>query len=488
MAKTVKVSIIVDDDGSMRLTERSAQKLGTKMDKLGKSAQTADRQLKGVAQASANGSKNFAKQAQGISNGIVPVYAALAAQIFALGAAFRFLQDAGDLASLKEGQTAYAAATGTALGTLTDRIIDATEAQINFRDAAQAAAIGTASGLSPTQLEKLGTAAKDVSIVLGRDVTDSFNRLVRGVTKAEPELLDELGIVLRLKDATEEYARALGKNAQDLNAFERSQAVANDVLAQTEKKYSKIVEITEPSVNTFNQFGKAFDDIVNGIKKAANFLLAPLAKLAAMNPFATLLISAPLLRGLFRQIAPEAADFFGGISTGLDNFSKKLDKANTSLNIDLTQLGELKNDLGAANALAGQASENILKLGKETGVSAFGFKKLAKDGRLSLRAIDINIKNATEGLYEYSNVSKETREAFVDNFKDMRTSVAVLEGKTTASIARTGTRWQLFWVKFQQQSIRALQAVTAAVQKFVNFFLKKYRKNIHRCRDFRFCY
>ena len=67
MAKEVKVSIIVDDNGSMRLTERSAKKLGAGLDKVGRSAQTTDRQLKGVAQASSNGSKNFAKQAQGIS-------------------------------------------------------------------------------------------------------------------------------------------------------------------------------------------------------------------------------------------------------------------------------------------------------------------------------------------------------------------------------------------------------------------------------------
>ena len=54
-------------------------------------------------------------------------------------------------------------------------------------EAAQAAAIGTAAGLSPTQITALGKAAKDTSTVLGRDLTDSFNRLVRGVTKAEPE-------------------------------------------------------------------------------------------------------------------------------------------------------------------------------------------------------------------------------------------------------------------------------------------------------------
>ena len=51
-------------------------------------------------------------------------------------------------------------------------------------------------------------------------MTDSFNRLIRGVTKAEPELLDELGIILRLDIATRKFAASQGqvqKNLQSLN-------------------------------------------------------------------------------------------------------------------------------------------------------------------------------------------------------------------------------------------------------------------------------
>ena len=70
-----------------------------------------------------------------------------------------------------------------------------------MQDASRAAAIGTSAGLSPEQLNRLGKAAKNASIALGRDLSDSFDRLVRGVVKAEPEVLDELGITLRLEDA-----------------------------------------------------------------------------------------------------------------------------------------------------------------------------------------------------------------------------------------------------------------------------------------------
>ena len=212
--RTVFVDVVVDDKGTTKKLAIDSKRLSDGLEKGQKNTKSFDRNLRGVIQTSQAGGRNFAALAQGITNGIVPAYAAFAAQVFAIGAAFRFLQSAGDLATLQKGQQAYASATGIGLRTLTGRIQEATNNQIAFTEAAQAAAIGTAAGLSASQLERLGGAAKDVSLLLGRDVTDSFNRLVRGVTKAEPELLDELGIVLRLKDATEEYARALGKECK----------------------------------------------------------------------------------------------------------------------------------------------------------------------------------------------------------------------------------------------------------------------------------
>ena len=69
---------------------------------------------------------------------------------------------------------------------------------------------------------------------------NSFNRLIRGTTKAEPELLDELGIILRLDEATKNYAAQIGKTKEQLTIFEKSQAVTNEVLKQGEGKLSLI--------------------------------------------------------------------------------------------------------------------------------------------------------------------------------------------------------------------------------------------------------
>ena len=84
MAKEVKVSIIVDDNGTMRLTEKSAKKLGAGMDNAAASSRRAQKAIKGTAQTASAGSKNFSKQAGTIQGGLVPAYATLAAQVFAV--------------------------------------------------------------------------------------------------------------------------------------------------------------------------------------------------------------------------------------------------------------------------------------------------------------------------------------------------------------------------------------------------------------------
>ena len=298
MAKNkIEIDVKVDDKGTTKKVGLGAKKAGDQLGKLDTNARAAQKGIKGVAGTASAGAKNFSGMARGMG-GLVGAYAAFAAQMFAVTAAFGFLKRAGDLSVMQAGQVTYASATGVAMRTLTKDIIAATGAQVTFRDAAQAVAIGTAAGITANQLERLGKAAKDTSAVLGRDVTDSFNRLVRGVTKAEPELLDELGIILRLETASKNYAETLGKTAKDLSQFEKSQAVVNEVLTQSESKYSRIMDIMGGSkANPFAKLGKAFDDIVISLSTAVLPAFTALAKVFTETPALAILAFGLLAKG-----------------------------------------------------------------------------------------------------------------------------------------------------------------------------------------------
>ena len=284
MAKNkVKVDVEIKDNSTLKDVGNKAKKTAKELDKTAGSSRNVDRAMKGASKQSSNSTKNFSKMAQGMSGGLVPAYATLAAQIFAVSAAFQFLQNAFDFNNLIKGQEALGSVTGTTYKTISNSLVEATAGQLKYADAAKAAAIGTASGLTAGQLTQLSTAAKNTSLALGRDLTDSFNRLIRGVTKAEPELLDELGIILRLDTATRKYAQAIGKPASALNEFERSQAVANEVLEQAEKKFSAVGEAMSDEALALNQFLKSFDDLANTVKVVLAEALTPLFSFLSKN-------------------------------------------------------------------------------------------------------------------------------------------------------------------------------------------------------------
>ena len=293
MAKRDQIYIDVIVDGKMQKVAVEASQLGNKLDNVGKSAHTADRNLKGLSQQSANGTKNFSKMSQGMG-GLVGVYATLAAQAFAVSAAFEFLKKVGDLRVLRDSQVAYASTTGIALRTLSTDIRAAADGLLTFQEASSAAAIGVASGLSAGQLTDLAEGASAVSKVLGRDVSDSFDRLVRGVTKAEPELLDELGITLRLEDAKRKYAAANGKTVKSLSLLEQKQAVLNEVQGQLETKFISTTEAIDIQESAIKKVGVAFSDVFNSFATA---IAGPVEKAASF--FAENIKSFIALIGLF---------------------------------------------------------------------------------------------------------------------------------------------------------------------------------------------
>lgn len=297
---TIQLSLKVKEDGSLQIISTQAEKASKSLDRAGTSARTADRRLKGVGQQSSNTSKNFAKMAQGITGGLVPAYATLAAHVFALSAAFLFFKNASDVRILEQTQISYAANTGVALQTITSGLREAAGGMLTFQEAAAASAIGVAKGFSPKQMEDLAKGARKAAAALGRDFGDAFDRLIRGASKAEPELLDELGITLKLGDATERYGRIINKNAKDLTASERSQAV----LLETQRQLNELFGEGEAAINPFIKLSVTFNDLV---KTATQFLLPIFEGLASVinkSALAAVAVFGSLGLAIFKAMLP----------------------------------------------------------------------------------------------------------------------------------------------------------------------------------------
>jgi len=411
MAKKTKIEIEleVDDKGTTKKVSQNSKKLG---DNLGKTADGAEkvkqksdeaskstgelgRNMRGTGQMSSNTTKNFSKMQQGMG-GLVGAYATLAAQVFAVSAAFQFLQTASDFRNLIAGQEALGSVTGTTFKTISNEIVKATDAQLKYADAAKAAAIGSAAGLTSSQLTDLGAAAKNVSFALGRDLTDSFNRLIRGVTKAEPELLDELGIILRLEPAIKAYARELGKAEKDLNAFERTQAVTNEVLDQSNRKFADIARLMDPNAAVLAQFAKSFDELVNAFKVGVIDTLTPILSFLSKNTealaAALTLAAIPIVKALIPNLKIWSAQTADLAKTQRDQASSYVEGIKKQRKAMKTFLNDQKQQSQAA----ADASKKILGGQQSTGLNFLTGEDTSKRAQAAANKILVGAEKQTK--------------------------------------------------------------------------------------------
>tara|TARA_Y100000004_G_scaffold4696_1_gene5627 strand:+ start:1218 stop:5357 length:4140 start_codon:yes stop_codon:yes gene_type:complete len=443
----------------LKEVEKDAKKAGKGFNTLDKNARSADRGMKGAANMSSGASKNFSKLSQGITGGLVPAYATLAANLFALDAVFRFLKDSADFRVLREGQLAFAASTGVAYTSLARDIQAATNGMINFRDAAQAGAIGRAAGLSASQLKELSGAARTVSIALGRDVTDSFNRLVRGVTKAEPELLDELGIILRLDEATTKYAASLGLNKNQLSIYQKSQAVVNEVLGQAETKFGKINQIMAIQDNSITQLGVAFEEAIDKMRPFIAGIAEFFARFGAANIDVLTFAIIGFAGGIVKSVIPATHELRAAEKARSEDFiaqqdrikikleevrQKKLQLANTPIaqqNFGLFAQqqglafgGKTGEMLARGEALSGQQIGNLKSQLKRKGGPIGAFKNLddkqlgiaegllddmKKDGGKMSKATRLKLQELGLGFEELGLKGKKGLDSIVSGFERM---------------------------------------------------------------------
>jgi hypothetical protein len=197
----IRTKVIVDDAGSLKKVAVDASKaakglgeVANASERTNKAKNNYSKTEKGVAGLTSNSTKAFSKQAQSLSGGLVPAYAALAANIFAITAAFGALKRAAAVEQLSQGLITVGNAAGANLPYVAKELEKITGYAISAKEAMSAVAIGTSAGFSTTQLQDLTKVAKGASLALGRDMEDAMSRLVRGAAKLEPEILDELGI------------------------------------------------------------------------------------------------------------------------------------------------------------------------------------------------------------------------------------------------------------------------------------------------------
>jgi hypothetical protein len=409
--KKVEIDVKVDDKGTTKKLALESKKAGEGLDQTAKSARTADRNTKGVANTSANASKNFSKMSQGMG-GLVGAYATFAASVFALSAAFNFLKNAADIAQLEASQVSFAQNTGVQMASLTTQLREASKGMLDFQAAAEASAIGVAKGFSAGQMNDIASGALAVSNVLGRNFADSFDRLVRGISKAEPELLDELGITLRLETATKAYADSLGVAADSLSTADKSQAV----YLETMKQLEKVTSGQEGVENPFVKLGATFSDIAKAVSGAILPPLKGLANFLNDNAAAAALFFGAIGISIVKNM-PFIGDMKSAITDFFDSQDQKAINAQKELENYKRKLQEIKETTEQTRA----RGESKVQAGARRATKRSSSKVLQRAAEGTMTGTDkANLKKA---LVSYETQMKKSGKVTTGIFKNVSKSV-----------------------------------------------------------------
>ena len=299
---TITVTYKVNDDGSLERITKRADKAAAATDNLNKKKNTYNRQEKGVAGITSNSTKAFSKQAQTVGGTLVPAYAVLASNVFALTAAFGILQRSGGVQKLEEGLKFTGRAAGQNLPYVADRLREITGAAVSTADAMKSVAVGISAGFSQSQMEGLTKVAKGASLALGRDMADAMDRLTRGAAKLEPEILDELGILVRLDEVSRDYAASVGKSVNALSSFEKRMAFTNAIIDQGTKKFGNLSKAIDE--NPYNKLAASLTDITQTLLDWLSVGLNPLVSLLASSPMALVGIMVLFGSTILKQLIP----------------------------------------------------------------------------------------------------------------------------------------------------------------------------------------
>ena len=293
---------------------KDSQKIGKAQTRLGQTTASAGRQ--------------FSAQATGLG-GLVSAYAGAAATVFALQQAFSALNAAARAEQTIAGVNALATAIGESGPKVLARLQDITNGQLSLVQSAELANIALSSGFSTEQIEGLTQVGVKASRALGRDLTDSVQRLLRGVSKLEPELLDELGIFTRIEPAAEAYAASIGKVASSLTAFEKRQAFANAAITEGNNKFGDVDSEAETAAASLEKLVATLSDIAvqagqliaNAIQPLVDALGAPVTAIATFGILAKTVFGTAI-----RELGKSADDFTNRARFMGDTVTEKLEK------------------------------------------------------------------------------------------------------------------------------------------------------------------
>jgi hypothetical protein len=251
-------------------------------------------------------------------------------------------------------------------------------------------------GIGADKIAKLLEVARASAAGFGITVEKAFEDITRGIGRASPLILDNIGIIVNLSDEYKILADSLGINVKQLKLSERRQAILNGVLRVAEERVKLYKFAVEGTTQTLQQISAGTANVVNET---------------------SLLIEA------FFQGATNTVDFEGAFKTfseTIKSWTETVRNAGVAGRLFFEGFREQKNFIGAAIFAVTQYKDQVQILEQRQHLQALAAKRVAEEQDRVNKAQALATKRTTDFTTEVNKLTK----AYNDNRKAIDDAIA----------------------------------------------------------------
>ena len=199
-----------------------------------------------------------------------------------------FTKEAAKVESMKRGFDTLTGASENISQAL-EKLKEATNGTMSEFDLFQQANNAMILGVTKNsdEMAEMFDIAQRLGRALGRDTRTSVESLITGIGRQSRLMLDNIGIITKVEEANEAYARSLNKNVSQLTDSEKKQAFLNATMEAAREKVALLGEETGSSQDQLDAFGAAMDNLSVNIGKGLGTAFLPLIN--AMTKFSAVL-------------------------------------------------------------------------------------------------------------------------------------------------------------------------------------------------------
>lgn len=154
-----------------------------------------------------------------------------------------------------------------------DRVVEAGKRAsgglVSERALQSAVARFDAFGLSIDRLPDVVEQAVKASRRMGLEADRALDDLVTGIARAEPRILDNLGLLVKLSDLQEAAAKSTGKQVDELTTLETRAATLTLAVEQLAERNKGVSVTALDAANALGSLRASLDDVWTGLKRTA---------------------------------------------------------------------------------------------------------------------------------------------------------------------------------------------------------------------------